>query len=553
MVIFLPGCDGNPLAVLALQQGVALHAIAEATPLYWGPGAGPRDSEAKDKDKDTTGKLPQEQHEQAAAGGKVNAAAQGGGEQGKGSGPRGGAPVDEVLDRRVTQRYNEVLERCDGLCRGLGTAAGELVSIEAALGALWGEERGREREARRREREGREREGQEGDGQQGEKEQEDEEEELERWVAGGAWGRRPACWCGLWRAGRGRAGTVHGAILRCDLAPSVPLPVAVYWQIGMRLAWVHAVSPHAPSTLLQYTRANTHAHSSRSRLLGQHFHWHVANLEFANAAKAHVHPSTLAHAVTRALFLCPRLSDQLFHWHVANLEFANAAKAHVHPNTLAHAKTRALFLCPRLSDQLFHWHVANLEFANAAKAGALSLRHWAQVGRQGLGGRVGEQGGGRGRWSRAVTAFKGAGAASLSIRGRDRGSNASIGVPCTLPRCANGAGYHLLPAACLLSAVLTLPSLHASKHPHPNAGRRLRAAGGPHLPGGWVSSLGSLSMGQRLGPELLHLQRTVERQNWSWPTISPAHVTACALMPASLYGPPCRPRLRHAQTLHLTA
>lgn len=46
---------------------------------------------------------------------------------------------------------------------------------------------------------------------------------------------------------------------------------------------------------------------------------------------------------------------------------------------------------PRLSDQLFHWHVANLEFANAAKAGALSLRHWAQV--RGSGGTVGCSGG----------------------------------------------------------------------------------------------------------------------------------------------------------------
>eukprot|EP00198_Chlamydomonas_reinhardtii_P011677 XP_001701014.1 amine oxidase family protein [Chlamydomonas reinhardtii] len=32
------GCDGNPLAVLALQGGIPAHRIADATPLYWDDG-----------------------------------------------------------------------------------------------------------------------------------------------------------------------------------------------------------------------------------------------------------------------------------------------------------------------------------------------------------------------------------------------------------------------------------------------------------------------------------------------------------------------------------
>lgn len=32
------GCDGNPLAVVALQGGVPLHAIVDRTPVYWEDG-----------------------------------------------------------------------------------------------------------------------------------------------------------------------------------------------------------------------------------------------------------------------------------------------------------------------------------------------------------------------------------------------------------------------------------------------------------------------------------------------------------------------------------
>ncbi|KXZ47813.1 hypothetical protein GPECTOR_32g425 [Gonium pectorale] len=105
----LTGCDGNPLAVLALQGGLPLHSIAEATPLYWADGS----------------------------------------------------PVDEELDRQasagvvgcevmglVTDRYNEVLERCDALCQQLEPTAGELISIEAALSALWQEATAKERQQR---------------------------------------------------------------------------------------------------------------------------------------------------------------------------------------------------------------------------------------------------------------------------------------------------------------------------------------------------------------------------------------------------------------------
>ncbi|EFJ44708.1 hypothetical protein VOLCADRAFT_118655 [Volvox carteri f. nagariensis] len=83
----LTGCDGNPLAVLALQGGVPLHAIVDETPLYW----------------------------------------------------EDGSPVDAVLDRKVFDMYNTVLDRCDALCQQLGSAAGELMSVEAALNALWGQ------------------------------------------------------------------------------------------------------------------------------------------------------------------------------------------------------------------------------------------------------------------------------------------------------------------------------------------------------------------------------------------------------------------------------
>ncbi|GFR47273.1 hypothetical protein Agub_g8960, partial [Astrephomene gubernaculifera] len=80
------GCDGNPLAVLALQGGVPLHNIAEHTPAYW----------------------------------------------------EGGQPVGEELDRQVMDRYNAVLERCDALCQQLSGPAGDLISVEAALSAMWG-------------------------------------------------------------------------------------------------------------------------------------------------------------------------------------------------------------------------------------------------------------------------------------------------------------------------------------------------------------------------------------------------------------------------------
>ncbi|KAG2450392.1 hypothetical protein HYH02_004895 [Chlamydomonas schloesseri] len=81
------GCEGNPLAVLALQGNIPAHRIADATPLYWDDGR----------------------------------------------------PVDEAFDRQVTERYNDVLERCDALCQQLGPTAGDLISIEAALTALWEE------------------------------------------------------------------------------------------------------------------------------------------------------------------------------------------------------------------------------------------------------------------------------------------------------------------------------------------------------------------------------------------------------------------------------
>ncbi|GIL92116.1 hypothetical protein Vretifemale_19590, partial [Volvox reticuliferus] len=83
----ITGCDGNPLAVLANQIGVPLQEVRAETPLYW----------------------------------------------------EDGRPVDAGLDQQVTQLYNEVLTRCDTLCHQLGPAAGELISVEAALSAIWTE------------------------------------------------------------------------------------------------------------------------------------------------------------------------------------------------------------------------------------------------------------------------------------------------------------------------------------------------------------------------------------------------------------------------------
>ncbi|GLI65648.1 hypothetical protein VaNZ11_009247, partial [Volvox africanus] len=83
----ITGCDGNPLAVLANQIGVSLQEVRSETPLYW----------------------------------------------------EDGRPVDEALDQQVTQLYNEVLTRCDTLCHQLGPRAGELISVEAALSAIWPE------------------------------------------------------------------------------------------------------------------------------------------------------------------------------------------------------------------------------------------------------------------------------------------------------------------------------------------------------------------------------------------------------------------------------
>ncbi|PNW80465.1 hypothetical protein CHLRE_07g318651v5 [Chlamydomonas reinhardtii] len=158
------GCDGNPLAVLALQGGIPAHRIADATPLYWDDGR----------------------------------------------------PVDEDFDRAVTERYNDVLERCDGLCQQLGPAAGDLISIEAALTALWEEAAAAEGEAQQQ--------------QQGQQQPEEGQEE-------GQEGKE------------GQQGLDKGA--KEDARATA----------AARLA-------------------------ARRAEADQLFHWHVANLEFANAARA---------------------------------------------------------------------------------------------------------------------------------------------------------------------------------------------------------------------------------------------------------------------------
>ncbi len=58
----------------------------------------------------------------------------------------------------MSARYNDVLDRCDTLCAALEPPAAELVSIEGALDALWGEAWQEEERERERERVGGERE-----------------------------------------------------------------------------------------------------------------------------------------------------------------------------------------------------------------------------------------------------------------------------------------------------------------------------------------------------------------------------------------------------------
>ncbi|GLC33360.1 hypothetical protein PLESTM_000052900 [Pleodorina starrii] len=163
----ITGCDGNPLAVLALQGGIGLHAISEDTPLYW----------------------------------------------------EDGRPVEEGLDRMVFDRYNDVLGRCDVLCQQMSPQAGDLISMEAALTALWAEAKQQDKQgARQRQRQ------QEGAA-----------------AAGGGGGGGAAA---EERAGEGAAaaGTAEGG--------------------------------------------GGEDEDEAARQSDQLFHWHVANLEFANAARA---------------------------------------------------------------------------------------------------------------------------------------------------------------------------------------------------------------------------------------------------------------------------